>query len=231
MLTEIALLSSPECAVIRDEVLGLRDLWTQRHPQLPFFTLGAPSYLDAVDDVAAYRDQTSRTTPVLRARLGWLYERLRRGLAAELGQSAHYDDERSLPGFHVFFCHPAFRKVPASVHVDRQFERLDWSAHAGADFLHPLSFTLPIALPALGAGLRVWEVLVGVGEHPSPAELRERMAQSSPEVHSYTLGRLVLHSGNQVHQIEPQRAADDTGERMTLQGHAIRCADGWHLYW
>ncbi len=231
MLTEIPLLASPECAAVRDEVLTLRDLWVQRHPQLPFFTLGAPSYLDAVEDATAYRDRTARTTPVLRARLGWLYERLRRRLAAELGEPAHYDDERSLPGFHVFVCHPAFRTVPASVHVDRQFAHLDWAGHAGADFAHPLSFTLPIVLPALGAGLRVWDVHVGVGERPSAAELREWMAQSSPTVHSYTRGRLVLHSGNQVHQIEPQRAADDTGERITLQGHAIRCADGWHLYW
>ena len=86
-------------------------------------------------------------------------------------------------------------------------------------------------MPALGAELRVWDVLLGVGKRPSPAELRERMAQSAPAVHSYTPGRLVLHSGNRVHQIEPQRANDDTGERITLQGHAIRCADGWHLYW
>lgn len=230
-LTELALLSVRECAAVREEVLGLRDLWVPRHPQLPFFTLGAPSYIDAADGDAAYREQIGRTTAPLRTRLGWLYERLQSGLAAELKEAVHYDDARALPGFHIFFCHPAFCRVPASVHVDRQFELLSWADCGEVDLRRPLSFTLPIALPALGAGLRIWDVELGPGVRPSPADLRLSMAETPPVVHAYTLGRLVLHSGHRVHQIEPQRGEHDDGERLTLQGHALRAADGWHLYW
>jgi hypothetical protein len=47
----------------------------------------------------------------------------------------------------------------------------------------------------------------------------------------YALGQLLMHSGHALHQIAPVIATYPGDERICLQGHGIRCASGWKLYW
>ena len=61
-LHNIPLLSQDECASLRKQLFDLRDHWEQRHEQVPFFTLGTASYLDAnggrFKDYVAKKDKT-----------------------------------------------------------------------------------------------------------------------------------------------------------------------------
>ena len=57
------------------------------------------------------------------------------------------------------------------------------------------------------------------------------IASRTVAYHPYRIGGLVLHSGHKVHQIAPANDGQRGDERITLQGHGIRCGGVWNLYW
>jgi len=217
---ELELLSAEECAAVRDAVHELRPLWTSWFPGIPFFTVGAASYKDAqTNGLAAYLAKARELNPVLRERFSWLYERLADALSKELGRPFVYDEELALPGFHVFLFHESFTKPVAAIHFDLQHKQLDWSRHAGADPDGQLSVTLSLRLPSCGAGLRLWPVSLPDTSRMTKDALKEIVA-TEPEHHAYREGRLVVHSGYQLHQIAPAVGMREDDERLTLQAHA-----------
>jgi hypothetical protein len=50
-------------------------------------------------------------------------------------------------------------------------------------------------------------------------------------LHPYAPGRLVVHSGYQLHQIGTSPQFQLNQERLTLQAHAQRVREGYVLYW
>ncbi len=232
---ELELLDRVECLRVRQEVHALRAEWTVRHTQVPFFTLGAASYLDASPKKRErYVALLSRTNPILQARFGWLYERVAAALASLTGQPAVYpaqQHERALPGFHIYLSCAAFAHPVASVHMDLQHHNVSWEAPDEMDFSQRYSFTLSVALPRAGAGLKVWQI--------PEAELRNRrwddvcadLGKHEVTFHPYTPGHMVVHSGEAVHQavLMPEVKPDD--ERITLQGHLALRRDTWQIYW
>ena len=231
MRRELALLSSEECAHVREAVLELRPLWTSWFPGIPFFTVGAASYKDAqTNGLAAYREKARATNPILMERFGWLLERLRAELSRAFGAPFSFDEELAVPGFHVFLYHDSFTKPVASVHFDLQHKQLDWSRHEGADTDGQLSLTLAIRLPACGAGLRLWPMTFADASRMTKDELRALVA-TEPELHVYREGSLVVHSGYQLHQIAPAAGMREDDERITLQAHAVPTKAGYVLYW
>jgi hypothetical protein len=230
---ELTLISRTEQDRVRSDVFALRKLWTKRLEEVPFFTLGAASYLDSKDgQFAAYREHARRLNPELWQRFDWLYRKLAKALEQEKGERVFFEPEHlALPGFHIFLSDPRFSE-PASVHFDLQYEHIDWSAWSGTDLSRQLSLTLSIRLPAKGAGLMLWDIhhlqLQGL-----PEEERKRILQENrtPTFHRYREGDLIMHSGHKLHQIAPMRDMLPDDERITLQAHAMPTDEGWLLYW
>jgi hypothetical protein len=231
-LQDHELLTAEECAAARAAVHDLRPHWVRREPWVPFFTLGAASYLDARHKREEnYHAPARRLNPLLRERFGWLYDRLADRLSALLGAPVVYRPGCALPGFHIFQWCAAFEQPFASVHQDLQYELLAWGPDERPDLRNPLSFTLAVALPRTGGGLNVWDVAHDELEGLPGEERRRLIASRRRDYHPYRAGRIAVHSGHKVHQIAPGRDTVRGEERLTLQGHGVRCSGVWHLYW
>lgn len=232
-LKEIDLLSLEECSEIRDRIHSLREHWIRRRPDVPFFTLGTASYLDAPNGRAQqYREGAQRTNPILAEHFSELHRRLLDKLAEEVGERCLLVPDVAYPGFHVFGSHPMFTKPLASVHFDMQYLSIDWSAHGELDFDRQLSITLSIKLPAGGGGLRVWNINQLDLRRMTEAQAAEaKRLNAEPEYHPYRVGAMVLHSGHQLHQIAPAPQQIPGDERITMQAHAVPGRNGWIVYW
>ncbi len=213
----IPVLQAAECRHWADQVQALRPHWTRRDAQLPFYTLGLAAYLDAVHPDPqlggrpAYRVDALRqwNNRLIDATFAPLLQRCCAAIAQWSGQPTRCaGGQAALPGFHIHLHHPLFTQSVASKHVDLQYRQVFARQTVAPD--HLLTFTLAVSLPA-GAGLRLW-----YGEEPV--------------FHAYRLGEMTLHDGLTPHQavLHPQ---GDPSPRIMLQGHAIREADEWLLYW
>lgn len=213
-------------------VLDCRAHWQDRRSDAPFHTLGTASYLDASAGALAYVERARQTNVLLTERFAQLLESLRARLAELLAAPVRFAGGKALPGFHVFGASPTFEQPFASIHADRQYRRLDWSAEGEVDEDHTLSITLPLRLPASGGGLRVWP-LDGRCIESMDAEQRRALLAKAPKAEEqiYRVGEAVVHDGHLLHQIAPLRAALPGEWRITLQAHALRFDDSWHLYW
>ena len=232
-LKEIEILSPAECDSIRERIHSLSEHWIRRRPDVPFFTLGTASYLDATNGRAEqYRAGAQRTNPVLAENFGELLERFLARLSAELGDRCRLEPELAYPGFHVFGYHPMFTKPLASVHFDMQYLSIDWSSFSDLDFDRQVSITLSIKLPKGGGGLLVWNInqleLRAMTQEQAAAA---KAANAEPHYHPYHEGAMVVHSGHQLHQIAPAPKLFEGDERLTLQAHAVPSNDGWIVYW
>lgn len=226
------LLTAAECTRVAATIHELRSHWVQRHPVVPFFTLGVASYLDATRDAELrYHEPAYGMNTVLAANFSWLYLRLLDHLTQLLGERVVYRPSCALPGFHVALWAPASKSVEASIHQDLQYQLLDWNPTEHPDFSRPLSFTLAIALPQSGGGLNVWDISHDELEGLSPEERQRKFLAATMQYHPYQVGSIAVHSGHKVHQIATTHKEQVGDERITLQGHGIHCEGGWQLYW
>ena len=227
MLTERE--ATKACGIVHE----LRDHWIHRHAVLPFYTLGAASYLDATGGrFAAYQELARRSNPVLAEHFGWLFNRVRQGFESLVGKPVSFGDRLALPGFHVFLAHPAFTEATASIHYDLQYQGIDWSEVGAVDTADQRSLTLSVSLPAAGAGLRIWDIDAREMARLTVEEQRARRAANrQPTYVPYTVGSLVIHTGHHLHQIAPLRDQRPEDERITLQAHAVPTGDRWVMYW
>ncbi len=225
----LEILSPDECRGLDDTIHALSDRWTRRSPDLPFFTLGAAIYLDAVAGGASgYRALARASNPLLAEHFGWLHERLRVRIEEELGEAVFFHEDFALPGFHIFGFHESYTKL-AKIHFDEQYDLVEFGS-LGTPSAH-LSLTLAVHIPACGAGLRLWPIFYQDLAALPPAERKVKVDSLETEHHPYTTGRCVLHSGHQLHQIAPVPGMVPGNERITLQAHASRVERGWLLYW
>lgn len=231
-LQSYPLLTADECAQVAATVHALRPHWIQRNPAAPVFTLGVASYIDAAKDAGgSYHEPAYDRNAVLAANFSWLYRRLLDWLTSHLGERVVFRPSCALPGFHVYLWSPVLDQWEASVHQDLQYEFLDWDPSEAPDFRQPLSFTLAIALPQHGGGLNVWDVSHEELEGLSPDERHRKIHLARMQYHPYQVGHLAIHSGHKVHQIARTKKEQEGDQRITLQGHGIRCTGGWQLYW
>jgi hypothetical protein len=232
MLTQYDFLSAEECKRTLDIVLALKEFWVNRGSGfLPFYTLGAASYLDASSQSQeAYIQAAERFNPVLASHFPSLYERLTEKLSEILKMPVRYAEEMALPGFHIFLSSKAFEYPVASSHFDIQHEKLLWK-YDQVDTEHLISFTCPIAMPTFGSGLNYWNIMREEAKELSAKEL-ERFKKSKEMFYlPYKLGSLILHQTIFLHQIAPSKNLLEEDERITLQGHGI-IGDGiMRLYW
>jgi hypothetical protein len=225
----IPILSEPECLELLAEIDGQRAIWTRRHPQTPFFTLGAASYLDAKPVPRTYFARAEATNQLLVHRFANLYARVRAALVSHLDAAILDLPSAGLPGFHIFGSHPAFRDPTGSVHFDLQYELVPWPEPLFRDQV--LSFTLPLTMPTGGGGLRYWDLTPDSLAKLRPVEQKALIGESPMHYLPYTIGTLVLHSGHLLHQIAPAPELTVKDRRVTLQGHIGRTSEGYYWYW
>lgn len=224
-------LTEQECQEIRTEIYGLKADWLRRNPYLPFYTLGAASYIDAVQSPESYYQLAQRYNPILSDRFQWLYQKVADLLSKWLQAPVNYPHQLARPGFHIYLSCKLFERPIASIHCDSQYQLLPWEDRDNTDFTHPLSFTLAITLPQSGGGLNLWDLhyqdILGLDQKEF-----QRLVHNQPkEYHPYQIGQLVLHSGHQLHQAAPAQNIQPTDERITLQGHSFFSQGQWQLYW
>jgi len=228
------LLSEEECAMYLKRVHELSSYWTRREFDTVFYTLGAASYLDATNGrFESFREKAVVTNPILRREFGPMLDAVMGALSEYVGAPVQMDDELSIPGFHVFLAKEFGDRSPtASLHFDLQYEHLRWDAHGGEEPETQISFTLPLALPHNGGGLFVWNMKwQETKQLPKDEHIAKLKNRGEPEYVPYSNGVLAVHGGHHLHQIAPFKDHNPSDERITLQGHAVRCKDGWWAYW
>lgn len=166
VLTEI------DCHAISDKVKKIHPVWLNRstcHPKVPFYTIGATTYLEGCDDIKKYHKHKELLNPILRKHFSYLYDIVCQRLSIELDAPVVTDDMLGYPGFHVFGLKPgetgteqqlkALEQPLASIHLDIQYKEHGgyWKTFDEVDFENPLSFTLAIKLPKNGGGLYIWD--------------------------------------------------------------------------
>lgn len=221
------LLTLEECADVSQAVMAQRGAW-QLRAKPGFYTLGAASYLDASLLRDIYASSLAQTNVVLAGAFPQLYQSLQGFFGQLLGERCYYHDGFALPGFHIFaFDGSEVEDVSGRAHFDLQFG----PALEATLPQEVLSFTLPVAEPTGGSALDIW----GLRHDEYVREgysLRDWVEEHPPERQwSYTLGRMLVHDGLTLHAIGAPAVKAPTGERITLQGHAIKRPDGWLLYW
>jgi hypothetical protein len=220
-------------------VLSLRRHWIPR-PKLPtsFFTLGVNGYLDLAGDPGGqwrYIDNVVESNARLTTHFASLLGAVRVALAGHLGEPATFDHPFAFPGMHIWESEAIPVARGASLHFDLQHEWLVWPPGVEPDRSATISFTLPLQLPGAGAALRTWdytyEEFRAARRAARPTRLREAAATHRSTDHRYNVGTMVVHSGHVLHQIAPVDSVGHEDRRITLQGHGMRAAGAWHLYW
>lgn len=230
-MTRLPLLDSGECREVCRIVDALKPHWIPRSTEVPYYTLGAASYLDAAQDPQLYIRRARNYNPLLEASFGWLYEKLKRALRSHFDAPFVHAREAARAGFHIFGFHEAFKKPTASVHFDRQHEDIPWENPQELELLRPISFTLPVCLPACGGGLNTWDVTWE--EYNGKSFLSPESIANSHSLHyvPYEEGVLMVHSGNLLHQIASNTDIQPEDRRITLQGHALSRNGVFQIYW
>lgn len=231
MFKELDFLTEDECSKTKEIVHFLKKNWTNRAGGfLPFYTLGAASYLDIQKDDQYYLQKAQEYNPLLKSHFPLMYERLLEVISNEIGKPVQFDEKLGMPGFHIFLANKAFEKPLASTHFDLQFEKIKWD-YDEVDFDHPISFTAAISLPQVGGGMFYWDIYYNEVKGLSHSALEDLKAKKEKRYLPYQIGKLVFHDGLILHQIAPVEKVDPSDERISLQGHGIVCDGVMHLYW
>ncbi|WP_186110336.1 hypothetical protein [Burkholderia gladioli] len=256
---EHPLLDEAAAAELVERLLDVEGFWIARHARLPFHTLGATNYYDITANPARpYARLAARYNPFLLAEFGPLYAALAAALRERLGRPvawlADTQPATALPGFHIFGADPAFaareehdvlhgdwfrqrdgEAFPGNpIHVDTSHLALGLDAQArqagDATPLATLSFTLPLALPEGGAGMRLWDFGHEATRLDDRAAQQARLRRGPTRELAYRPGTLFLHSGTRYHQARgfPVRPGQ---YRITLQGHGAWLDGAWRLFW
>ncbi len=227
---DIPVLTDEDCREVRARIMDLRDAWLKRNVYVPFYTLGAASYIDAARSAPAYHELAKKYNPILEENFSGLYDSVARKLSERLQAPVDFARHLALPGFHIYLSSKIFEKPVASIHCDSQYGFHDWSGME-ADLSNPISFTLSIALPKHGGGLNTWDLTLPELAGLSQQDIGDLTRRREQSYHAYRTGYLALHSGHIMHQAAPGTDVQPEDERITLQGHGILAGGVWRLYW
>jgi len=216
------------CQRIVSKIHALKMDWTPRMGiDIPFYTLGAASYLDGDDEYVSF---AKKMNPLLLKHFCELYIPLAEILYAETGEIIKYEEQFALPGFHIFESHPIFEKPIAACHFDLQYKKIQWP-YQNIDLTRPFSFTLSLKLPSHGGGLNYWDLEYEPLKDKTRPELEKIQERVEKKYIPYKEGSMIVQQGLFLHQIAPAQELLPTDERITLQGHGLICDGALRLYW
>lgn len=260
MLKKIQVLNKEESLHIFKKVLDLKDKWVSRQESeggfdLPRFTLGAVSYIDALESYDFYLKKAGEENKILYEELKDLYDKTLQELIKATAKNCRYAAGIALPGFHIFGSDIFFEEECGKFHHDRQDELIDWKGIKHDPFKN-LSFTLSIKQPKRGAGLilvksqinsnSTWEenekdkaiLLETLETSFAMAKSLGTRCDTSVDLNDlafikYEEGYMFLHSGKFTHAMAPAILIQDDDMRITLQGHGIldEDRDEYLIYW
>ena len=159
-----------------------------------------------------------------------------------------YRESLAIPGFHIFLSDSAFEDpadmthrewflakgkkdvVGNAIHCDTAHLVVHWG-DCKPDLEHPISVTIPVDLPAAGAGLNYWSFGKERTADIAPAELRDFLLAEPREYFPYGVGEVVVHDGLRYHQMAAMRHMEPGEARITLQGHGVMVDGVWQLFW
>ncbi|MFZ6776483.1 hypothetical protein ACO0LD_06575 [Undibacterium sp. Ji83W] len=239
------------CRQILERVLDIDAFWLPRHAQLPLFTLGATNYYDiAANPGRPYERLMQQFNPFLLDQFGDVYDAVLSALQARLNQPVIFSPGLALPGFHILTANPLFAYsdyydimhapwfkrrdgagVPGNpIHVDTAHMAVGLPDVVNGLKVPTLSFTLPIAMPAHGAGMKLWSYTESDIGDMDTEEALALLKQADSKLVPYSLGGVFVHSGVTYHQARgfPSGAGQ---YRITLQGHGAWLDGQWHLFW
>lgn len=194
-------------------------LWEKRpertaYRNSPFYTVGAPIYLD-LNSEADYPNYTQKVA---------YFNNVTSAFTSEMGEIFLAVDWNfrllsgvSKPGFHIFPPHPTSQYFFGKFHEDRQwgvFPKLpeipnDWLSSLTAE--SHFSFTYVLKLPQAGGGLYIGD---------------------KNNYYPYEQNALYVHSGQFLHAIAPTPGPVLPCDwRITLQGHGFKLDGNTYLYW
>jgi hypothetical protein len=235
-------------AEIVEQLFKLREKWSPIRPG--FSVLGTPLWLKGVPDT-----QIKTNNLILQEHFGHLIEKINISLASLLDEPIKAMDGFSLPGFHIFESLTGEDPIrpPVELHYDSELWGEIFGQHptlskkyTEKEFFDPeltLSFTLALKFPKKGTGLYTWPTLTrhelisyaNTLEVSRFATMACLLNQHKREFTPYTVGHYVTHNGQVVHWIPPMAVSGEpipVGEqRITLQGHGIKHAGIWEIFW
>jgi hypothetical protein len=223
----IPVLTDAEARAAATRVAALRGNWRQRNDTGLYYTIGVVSQEDARDSVEDYCLQAEPSNGILKDHFSEVLESIRRALESFKREKVRLHSRYGLPGVMIYLS-PA---KPAIVvgnrpHIDLQHRLLDWGAGFDPVSENLVSFTLPLALPRKGAGLRTWPQFRGARSKDSP------LVSTNASFLNYEVGMMLCHDGLTPHHGVGMRTDGREEEvRITIQGFGVRVSGEWLLYW
>lgn len=250
-IVDVPVLDAAGCAEVARGVQALREFWVRRHPEAPFFTLGASNYFDIAHNPGLpYYRMAAESNPRLMEHFGPLYTGVRRALADHLKMPVGFAEGLALPGFHIFLADAAFTDivglthaewfqrrgepdvVSSPIHCDTPHFVVDWGASRPfVNMNRPISFTLAIEMPQGGAGMHVWDLRLQEAVDWPDARLHEEIARRRRILRQYRRGEMAVHDGYNFHMVAPMAAHRPGESRITLQGHGVPVHGVMRLFW
>lgn len=231
----INFLSLQEREKIYNQVHGLKEHWILRGntpiDEIPHYTLGAAAYLDGLEFGLDYYHKIIRQfNPILWENFEWLYTKTQKFFEEKYQVKCEfYTDYAALPGFHIFLEDFAFEIELFSKHVDIQHRFLNWG-DLDVDLNEQISFTAYVKLPALGGGMKIWEERESDFEEVSFHDIQGHLKDKPGKYTEFQEGQIVIHDGQNFHQIAPYKEVQEGDERLSFQGHIVKSKDHKTFY-
>ena len=250
--TLVELLSEDEIQEYLTRLTSLRSEWrTHRDESLsmPYYLLGAASYLDAKENTKAYYKIKNYYNRILLENFSDLYDKVLSCLEEYLGPAV-LEDSLAYPGFNIMGDETGaheltYLEFPSDYLYSRHQDHI-YNYHLDVlnekykivDLEDNFSFTLSLKLPSVGSGLSLWcDTSLKKYETSQQFEIDLRdngfykgRDIEEPSVVPYQEGGMFIFSGNLYHQVPPLYKYYLDDRRITLQGHSVLCDGIWRVY-
>ncbi len=207
-----------------------------------------------VGETAYYR-KASQYNPILVNNFDWLYKLIQNYFSIKFGSDVLIADQIQLavPGFHFFYTYSGCEYPSHPCHMDLQHEvhipRLT-SLFNNVSVKNIFTFILSIKHPASGAGIFFWNFNEDMSLNYEDEKAKNRILEDKvdslilkntnfldfneimkPNIVNYEPGTIYYFRGILPHQIQPFKGPFNfNDERITMQGHGIKCDGIWYLY-